>query len=131
MMCMRIVRLTFPSWHRRYAEKDALRDLGGRPFLSGTGGLARQRLSHLTAGGQSGVVRRLAAGDALAGQGDTGIAAVTLPVAHPLAVAPAEGAEQRHALAAEHVLAGVEHGLEVHLLQHLGAHGGADRASAW
>ena len=26
MMRMRIVRLTFPSWHRRYAEKDALRD---------------------------------------------------------------------------------------------------------
>ena len=25
-MRMRIVRLTFPSWHRRYAEKDALRD---------------------------------------------------------------------------------------------------------
>ena len=26
MMRMRIVRLTFPSWHRRYEEKDALRD---------------------------------------------------------------------------------------------------------
>ena len=26
MMRMRIVRLTFPSWYRRYAEKDALRD---------------------------------------------------------------------------------------------------------
>ena len=40
MMRMRIVRLTFPSWHRRYAEKEALRDLGGPPFLSGTGSLS-------------------------------------------------------------------------------------------
>ena len=85
----------------------------------------RQSLAHGPAGLQCGVVRRLAADDTLAHQIDACVVAVLLPVTHPLTVAPAVGAEQAHTLAAQTVLAAGEHGLELALLQHLGAHSGA------
>ena len=87
--------------------------------------LLRQLAAHGLAGRQHIVVRGLAAGDAVAHPVDARVVAVLLPAAHPLAIAPAEGAEQAHGLAAHLVLDAVEHGLELHLLQHLTAHGGA------
>ena len=85
----------------------------------------RQCLAQGAAGFKRRVVGRLRADHALANEVPPCAVAVTLPGVHPLAVAPAVGAEQRHALAAEAALAGIEHGLELHFLQHLGAHGGA------
>ena len=61
----------------------------------------RQLLAQRAAGVQRGVIRRFAAGHALAHKADAGIIAVLFPAAHPLAVAPAVGAEQRGALAAK------------------------------
>ena len=76
-----------------------------------------QRLTQGAAGFKRRVVGRLRADHALANEVHPCAVAVTLPGAHPLAVAPAVGAEQRRALAAEAVLAGIEHGLELHFLQ--------------
>ena len=60
-----------------------------------------QRLTQGAAGFKRRIVGRVAAGDALAHKVQPRVAAVLLPAAHPLAVAPAVGAEQRHAFAAE------------------------------
>ena len=58
-----------------------------------------------------------------------GAAAVLFPGAHPFAVAPAVGAEQRHASCRTSCcLAGGEHRLELVLLQHFRAHGRAAEA---
>ena len=84
-----------------------------------------QRLAQGAAGFKRRVVGSLRADHALANEVHPCAVAVTLPSAHPLAIIPAVGAEQRRALAAEAVLAGIEHGLELHFLQHLAAHGGA------
>ena len=84
-----------------------------------------QRLTQGTAGVKCRVVGSLRADHALANEVHPCAVAVTLPSTHPLAVAPAVGAEQRHAFAAKATLAGIEHGLELRFLQHLGAHGGA------
>ena len=93
--------------------------------LSIAASLLRQRPAELAAGLERRVVGRVAAGDALAHEVQPRVAAVLLPAAHPLAVAPAVGAEQRRTLAAEAALARVEHRLEFHFLQHLAAHGRA------
>ena len=92
--------------------------------LSIAASLLRQRPAELAAGLERRIVGRVAAGDALAHEVQPRVAAVLLPAAHPLAVAPAVGAEQRRTLAAEAALARVEHRLEFHFLQHLAAHGG-------
>ena len=84
-----------------------------------------QCLAQGTAGFKRRVVGRLRADHALANEVHPCAVAVALPGAHPLAVAPAVGAEQCHTLPAEASLAGIEHGLELHFLQHLAAHGGA------
>ncbi|CAN4030694.1 30S ribosomal protein S7, partial [Dysosmobacter welbionis] len=51
--------------------------------------------------------------------------AAAAPLPHPLAVAPAVGAEQGDLLSAQRVLQSGEHGFHFVLLQLLGAHGGA------
>ena len=51
--------------------------------------------------------------------------AAAAPLPHPLAVAPAVGAEQGDLLSAQRALQSGEHGLHFVLLQLLGAHGGA------
>ena len=85
----------------------------------------RQCLAQSAAGFKRRVVGSLRADHALANEIHPCAVAVALPSTHPLAVAPAVGAEQRHALATEAALARIEHGLELHFLQHLAAHGGA------
>ena len=84
-----------------------------------------QRLAQGAAGFKCRVVGRLRADHTLANEVHPCAVAVTLPSAHPLAIAPAVGTEQCHTLPAEAALAGIEHGLELHFLQHLAAHGGA------
>ena len=84
-----------------------------------------QRLAQGAAGFKCRVVGRLRADHALANEVHPCAVAVALPSAHPLAIAPAVGAEQCHALPAEAALARIEHGLELHFLQHLAAHGRA------
>ena len=68
---------------------------GGHPFS------LHQRLTQGAAGFKRRVVGRLRADHALANKVHPCAVAVALPGAHPLAVAPAVGAEQRHAFAAE------------------------------
>ena len=60
-----------------------------------------ESLAHGFAGCKRAVVGCLIADDALAGEGDAGIAAVVFPYAHPVAVAPAVGTEECDLLAAE------------------------------
>ena len=96
--------------------------------VTGSGGghfSFHQRLAQGAAGFKRCLVGSFRAGHALANEVHSCAVAVALPSTHPLAVAPAVGAEQRHAFAAEASLAGIEHGLELHFLQHLAAHGGA------
>ena len=85
----------------------------------------RQCLAQSEAGFKRRVVGSLRADHALANEIHPCAVAVALPSAHPLAITPAVGAEQCHALPAEAALARIEHGLELHFLQHLAAHGGA------
>ena len=63
-------------------------------------------LAHGLAGRKRAVVGRFVADHALAGEGDAGVAAVVFPDAHPVAVAPAVGAEERDLLAAKTALYG-------------------------
>ena len=63
-------------------------------------------------------------------QAGVGVIHALLPIPHPLAVAPAIGAEQGHLLAAQAALQLGEEGLELALLQHLGAHSGAAQGEA-
>ena len=77
----------------------------------------RQCLAQGAAGFKRRVVGRLRADHALANEVHPCAVAVTLPSAHPLAIAPAVGAEQCHTLPAEAALARIEHGLELHFLQ--------------
>ena len=60
--------------------------------------LLRQRLAKCAAGLQRRVVWSLRADHTLTHEIQPRAVAVTLPAAHPLAVAPAVGAAQRHAL---------------------------------
>ena len=76
-----------------------------------------QCLAQGAAGFKCRVVGRLRADHALANKINSHVITVLLPAAHPLAITSAVGAEQRHALPAEAVLAGIEHGLELHFLQ--------------
>ena len=75
----------------------------------------RQCLAQSAAGFKCRVVGSLRAGHALANEVHSCAVAVALPSAHPLAITPAVGAEQCHALPAEAALAGIEHGLELHI----------------
>ena len=88
-------------------------------------GESDQRLAQLAAGVQSSLIRRFLADHAVTDQ----IRALALtgffPCAHPFAVAPAVGAEQRNLLAGEFALAALKHGGELGVLQFFGAHGGA------
>ena len=77
------------------------------------------------AGFERRIIGSVGADHALAHEVQPRVAAILLPSAHPFAIAPSVGAEQCRALAAEAALAGIEHRLELHFLQHLAAHGGA------
>ena len=76
-----------------------------------------QRLAQSAAGFKRRVVGRLRADHALANEVHPCAVAVTLPSTHPLTIAPAVGAEQRHTPPAEAAFARIEHGLELHFLQ--------------
>ena len=89
-----------------------------------------QRLAQGAAGFKRCLVGSFRADYAFANEVHSCAVAVALPSTHPLAVAPAVGAEQRHAFAAKAALAGIEHGLELHFLQHLCAHGRQPKAMA-
>ena len=71
------------------------------------------------------VAGSLVADDALRREVDALVGAFALPGAHPRAVAPAVGAEQRHPLALQRPGAGIPQRLEFIFLQHLVALGGA------
>ena len=95
--------------------------LGG-PLHPGSAG---QRSTQLLALRKRVVFRRFAADDALTGEHRAVGTAGVLPGAHPFAVAPAIGAEQRELLAGQGGLTAREHRLELILLQRLRTHGGA------
>ena len=76
-----------------------------------------QRPAQGSAGIKCRIIGSLRADHALANEVHPCAVAVTLPSTHPLAIAPAVGAEQCHTLPAEAALARIEHGLELHFLQ--------------
>ena len=88
--------------------------------VTGSGGghfSLHQRLAQGAAGFKRCLVGSFRADYAFANEVHSCAVAVALLSTHPLAVAPAVGAKQCHALAAEATLAGIEHGLELHFLQ--------------